>query len=140
MIDWEEAKNHIIKTTIDKEKAKSLYLMLKERKEAIKFLDPSRFTSIVVEDYYEIIKEYLTALMALDGCKSLSHEVLISYLKKFYKEFLEHEIIFIDEMRKLRNKINYDGFRIKPQYWELNKDNILKIIGKLDKILERKLK
>jgi len=140
MIEWEEAKSQIIRTTADKEKAKSLYLMLKERKEAVKFLDPFKFTSIVVEDYYEIIKECLTALMALDGYKSLSHEVLIAYLKRFYKEFSEHEILFIDEMRKLRNKINYDGFKVKPQYLEFNKESILKIIEKLDKILEMKLK
>ena len=94
MIEWEEAKNQVIKTAADEEKAKSLYLMLKERKEAVKFLDPLKFTSIVVEDYYEVIKESLTALMALDGCKTLSHEVLISYLKRFYKEFSEHEIVF----------------------------------------------
>lgn len=140
MIEWDEAKNQIIKTAIDNEKAKSLYLMLKERKEAVKFLDPLRFTSIVVEDYYEIIKESITALMAFDGYKTLSHEVLISYLKRFHKDFTEHEIIFIDEMRKLRNKINYDGFKVKPQYWELNKSNILSIVEKLDKILEGKLK
>ena len=140
MIEWEEARNQVIKTAIDKEKAKSLYLMLKERKEAVKFLEPLRFTSIVIENYYEIIKESLTALMALDGYKSLSHEILISYLKRFHKEFLEHEIVFIDEMRKLRNKINYDGFKVRPQYYEINKENILKIIEKLDKILERKLK
>ena len=65
---------------------------------------------------------------------------MISYLKKFHKEFLEHEIVFIDEMRKLRNKINYDGFKVRPQYYEMNKESILKIIEKLDKILERKLK
>lgn len=140
MIEWEEAKNQIIKTAIDKEKAKSLYLMLKDRKEAVKLLDSSRFTSIVVEDYYEIIKESITALMALEGYKSLSHEVLISYLKEFYKEFPENDIIFIDEMRKLRNRINYDGFKVKPQYLELNKNNILHIIEKLDKILGMKLK
>ncbi len=140
MIEWEEAKNNIIKTAIDKEKAKSLYLMLKERKEAVKFLDPLRFTSIIIEDYYEIIKECITALMSIDGLKTLSHEVLVAYLKKSYGEFSEHEILFIDEMRKLRNKINYDGLKVKPQYWELNKNNILKIIEKLDKILERGLK
>ena len=140
MIEWEEARNQVIKTAIDKEKAKSLYLKLKERKEAVKFLEPLRFTSIVIENYYEIIKESLTALMALDGYKSLSHEILISYLKKLHKEFLEHEVVFIDEMRKLRNKINYDGFKVRPQYYEMNKENILKIIEKLDKILERKLK
>jgi len=66
--------------------------------------------------------------------------VLIAYLKRFYKEFSEHEILFIDEMRKLRNKINYDGFKVKPQYLEFNKESILKIIEKLDKILEMKLK
>jgi hypothetical protein len=140
MIEWEEAKNQLIRTSIDKEKAKSFYLMLKERREAVKFLDPIRFTSMVVEQYYEIIKEYLTALMALDGYKSLSHEVLVAFLKKFYKEFSEQEILFIDGMRKLRNRINYDGFKVKPQYWEMNKDAILKIIENLNKILERKLK
>ena len=45
-----------------------------------KELDP-KYTSIIVEGYYEIIKELIISLMYLKGYKSENHECLISYLK-----------------------------------------------------------
>jgi hypothetical protein len=99
-----------------------------------------KFPSLVVEDYYEIIKEAITALMAIEGYKTLSHKALISYLREFFPQFSYSEIFLIDELRKLRNKIAYKGFFITQDFLMRNEENIRKIIDKLLNILEDKLK
>lgn len=75
--------------------------------------------------------------MAIDGYKTLSHETLVAYLKEFYKEFAEHEIIFIDQLRQLRNKIVYKGFFVEKSYLDRNENRIKEIVAKLRKLLER---
>lgn len=62
----------------------------------------------ILTDSYDTLRELIEAKLALDGYKSYSHEATILYLKKF-KEFANKEIIFLDELRKLRNKIKYYG-------------------------------
>ena len=140
MKEWQDSSQDVTRTFKDKGKAKSLFNMLKEREESMKSFDAVRFPSLSVESYYEIIKEAITALMAVDGYKTLSHEVLVGYLKYFHKEFSEYEITFIVNLRKIRNRINYDGFNVPKQYLDINKQEILAIIAKLKNILESKLK
>ncbi len=55
--------------------------------ERIKLQNRKRMTALIISDYYEIIKELLTALLLLDGYKTLSHKDLIDYIEKNYKEF-----------------------------------------------------
>lgn len=140
MIEWNENHEDVRKISKDFELAKSLLKMIEEREKVVKQIDPTKFTSIVVESYYEIVKEAISALMALDGFKTLSHEILVGYLKYFYKEFSDYEISFIDDLRKLRNNINYRGFFVKYDYLERNKETINKIIIKLKNILNKKLR
>ena len=140
MIEWDERHEDVRKVSKDIELARSLLKMVEEREDAIKNIDPLKFTSIVIESYYEIIKEVITALMAMDGYKTLSHEILIGYLKHFYKEFSDYEINFIDNLRKLRNSINYRGFFVKSDYWQRNRDTIFQIVMKLKNILKKELK
>ena len=85
-------------------RADSLKKMSEERLEDIK---SETKTYKIIEEYYEIIKELITALMYADGFKTLSHKSLIYYLEKNYKEFDKGEIILIDGLRKLRNNITY---------------------------------
>jgi hypothetical protein len=82
MIDEE-----IRKVRPNKEIAKSIFKMIKIRLEELETKYRMKFPSIVVEDYYEIIKEAITALMAIDGYKTLSHKALISYLREFFPQF-----------------------------------------------------
>ena len=70
--------------------------------------------ALIISDYYEIIKEMITAILLLDGCKTLSHKDLIDYLKENYKEITSHELSLLDELRVLRNRIAYEGFFIEP--------------------------
>ena len=138
MKTWEESQKDVNKVRSDKEMAKSLLKMMATRLKAVESLD-KEFTSIIVEGYYEIIKEGITALMAIDGYKTLSHEALIAYLKEFYKEFHEHEIRFIDQLRHLRNKIVYKGFFVQKDYLERNEKQMKEIVAKLKEVIQNKL-
>lgn len=142
MKEWREIKDEVREVIKDKEIAESLSKTVDIRFEAIKVLiekDLEKFTSVIVEGYYEIIKEILTALIAIDGYKTTSHEALIIYLKEFYKNFDDYEINFIDDLRKIRNKIDYKGFSLNPEYLKRNNLEIQNIINKLKTILKEKL-
>src|SRR3989344_9685773 len=128
MRDWDENINEVGKISKDKEKAKSLLKLIKLREENIKRINKKEFTTLLVEDYYEIIKELITAIMSADGYKTLSHELLIGYIDKFYKEFSKFEINTMDQLRKIRNDIAYRGLIISTEYLDRNEEIILKII------------
>jgi len=137
---WEESDEEVRRISPDKEIAKSIEEMIKVRLKALEVKDKKEFASLVVEDYYEIIKESITALMAVDGYKTLSHEVLVGFLKNFYRQFTEEEIFLIDQLRILRNKIAYKGFFINYDYLKRNEPKIKPIILKLTKTLNEKIK
>ncbi len=109
------------------------------RADALQSLDEKRYASIIVEGYYEVIKELLTALMCLDGYKTNSHEALIAYLHKFYAEFDDYEIDFMDTLRRIRNKIDYAGFSVNPNFLERNGLEISSIIKRLQDLVRTKL-
>jgi len=113
--------------------------MIEIRMKALELKNRKEFASLIVEDYYEILKEAITALMAVDGYKTLSHEVLIGYLKEFFPQFSEEEILLSDQLRQLRNKIAYKGFFVNPNFLERNEAKIKGIVLKAKKILEEKL-
>ena len=140
MKSWEEIEKDIREVAKDLEMAESLLKMMSVRLNSIKKLNLEEETSLIVEGYYEVIKEAVTAIMAIDGKKTISHEALIIYLNKFYKEFDDYEISFVDELRKLRNKINYKGFFVNKNYLERNDLEIRNIIKKLMNIIKEKLK
>ncbi len=129
----------LIKITPDKERARSILKMVRLIEERIKIQDRKRMTALILSDYYEIIKQLLTALLLLDGYKTLSHKELVEYIRKNYKDFREHEIFFIDELRSKRNKIVYEGLFIEESYLNRNEVLIKKIIKKLRKIIKEKL-
>ena len=119
-------------------KAKSL-LDLVELREKVLATMGKEFTTLIVEGYYELIKELITAIAAIDGYKILSHELLVGYLAKFYNEILQAEIYLIDQLRKTRNDIAYRGVMIKPEYLARNKESIASIINKLKQLTLKKL-
>ena len=137
MKSWKESQVRIVKK--DFEMAKSILKMIEVRTKASEILTSDEFISLKLEGYYEVIKETITALMAVGGYKTLSHEVLVSYLKEFYTEFSESEISLIDQIRRLRNKIAYKGFFIDKDYLDRNEIKIKSIIEKLRRTLNSKL-
>jgi hypothetical protein len=77
--------------------------------------------------------------MALDGYKTLSHEVLVAYLKEFYPQFSESEILLVDQLRQLRYKIAYKGFFITHDFLERTEARMKSIVSKIKRILEDRL-
>jgi len=123
----------------DVERAGDLFIMAKERLEIIKILPKDKpYKSI--EEYYEIVKELLTAIMYCDGFKTLSHKKLINYFEEKYDELDELEIKFIDDLRKFRNDIVYYGKKISRNFLINNEEHIKKIIKILILVVEKRLK
>lgn len=139
MKEWEEVKEEVWKARPDKELSRSILKMVDVRLAAIESLNKKEFTSIIVENYYEIVKELISALMSIDGYKTLSHEVLVVYLKQFYKIFTREELFLIDQLRQIRNKIVYRGFFVQEDYLKRNEGSFNLIIEKLRKVIINKL-
>ena len=126
----------------DTERAKSIFRMALEREKSIFSLDKQRFTTIVTENYYEVIKELATSLLFLNGIKAIgenAHKEIIDALKK-YAGFKDEEISVLQDLRLKRNKSMYEGKQINFSYIENNGDLLLKIIDKLKKIVGSKLR
>ena|SRR3989344_156050 len=128
----------LIKITPNKEMAKSILKMAALIEERIKLEDKENMTSLIISDYYEIIKELITAILLLDGYKTLSHKDLIDYLKEKYLEFSQNEISVLHKIRTLRNRIVYEGFLIESHYLNRNEDLFKLVIEKLKKIIKGK--
>jgi hypothetical protein len=132
----------IIKTAPDREKAKSILKMVETTLEMIDTIDPKKFTSHVVKEYYEVIRELITVILLLDGYKTHgegAHKKLIEYMEKNYGEFRGHEISLIDDLRVVRNKIAYNGFFVTDDYLDRKRQEILTLIDKLRIIIYKKL-
>lgn len=128
----------IFRITKDKERAKDLFDISKTRLEIIKIL-PRDKTFKIVEEYYEIIKELLTAIMYTDGYKTLSHIKLIEYFSDNYKDLAQNEIKIIDILRKFRIGIVYYGQKVSQDFIINNEDIIKRIINVLSNIVRKKI-
>lgn len=95
--------------------------------------------ALIITDYYEIIKELITAILLTDGYKTLSHRDLLDYLKDEYPQFDENDMSNLNDLRILRNRVAYEGFFIEPSYLNRNENLFKSIIKKLKSILSIKL-
>lgn len=130
----------LIKIQPDKERARSLIKLARLRYEKVKTFDKEKESSLILEGYYETAKELITAILFIDGYKTLSHKDLIEYLSlNLRKDFSELDINLLDQMRKLRNNVVYYGVFIEPSYIRRNSEYISKIISKLFVICEKRL-
>lgn len=129
----------LIKITSDKEKARSILKMVALIEKRIKQQDRENMAALIITDYYEIIKELITAILLIDGYKTLSHKDLFEYLNSKYSEFSTHEISALNDLRILRNRVTYEGFFIELSYLNRNENFFKKIIQKLRSLIEKKL-
>ena len=90
MVDF-KMEDEIFKISKDKERAKDLFEMAKERLELLKLI-PKDKSYKIIEEYYEIIKELLTAIMYLDGYKTLSHIKLIEYFPQTTENLMKSRL------------------------------------------------
>ena len=123
----------------DKEKVKSLLKLIEERE---KFLELDiKFPTIIVETYYEIIKELSVASLLLDGLKAIgedAHKEMLDYLIN-YNEFSASDVVLLQDLRKKRNKSMYEGKQIEPNYLENKEQKFKKIISKLKNNIKTRL-
>jgi hypothetical protein len=137
----------LIRITPDKERTKSLLETVAVRLDAIRLLqrtDSRKFSSKIVEEYYECVLELITAIMSIDGFKTRSdapgsHVAAIEYLHENYKELEESETGLIDDLRKKRVGITYYGRHVREDYIEANRSEIESIMEKLKAIAIKKL-
>ena len=127
---------HIKKVETDYERIKSIIKMCRIRLKITKKIIVDKETaSIIAADYYEIIKELLTALLLKKGLKSNNHECLISFFKYSYPKY-EYEAQAIHQLKNIRNRVSYEGIFVKKEYIETNKLEIEHIIDLLNKLVE----
>jgi hypothetical protein len=116
--------------TPDKRLARSLVRNAEERERALAQLNPEEFSTTLAEGRYELLKELVTALMALEGYKPETHESLALYLLS-RGDFSPKETEFLDELRKVRNNISYRGYRVTPDYLRRREALIRQLTEKL---------
>lgn len=135
IMDFENCKKEFIKNVDkDTEKIKSMVKMAElELTMVSKIKINNNTSSKIAKDYYEIIKELLTALLLSHGLKSSNHECLISFLKAKYAQY-EYEAKIIHELKNIRNRVSYDGFFVDADYITKNNmefKHIIEVIKKL---------
>jgi uncharacterized protein (UPF0332 family) len=143
MMQWDKciAEKTIRETEPDKERVRNMLKMIEIRQkfwDSLTVVLDDEFSSLMVEGYYEIIKELLTAYLNLNGLESRNHECLIRYFEKENSD-LNIEAEKIDELRQVRNKIDYRGFFVKKDFFERNQLEYQHIITLLQKKVKEKL-
>ena len=130
----------IFSMTPNPERAQNILKQVAVRLEVLQTLDTSKYATLIIEGQYEVIKELQTALLAIDGYKTLSHTSLIEYLRDSYsKYFTELEIRSIDDLRKIRNRIAYEGFAIDQDVYKRKFPVAKSIITKLTDLVKKRL-
>lgn len=138
----------LIKISPDVERAKSLLDMVIVRLSSAELLfntDVKKFTSKIVEEYYEALFELVTALMALDGYKTRpelpgTHIETLNYLRETYEELTEAEFQLLDELRTKRNGIKYYGKKVRLEYLQERMASMKKTIDILKHLVQKKIK
>ena len=131
-MSWKECtdNNIIIKTPPDEERAAQTLKMANLRLEFWNKKIDNRFVALKVEAYYDIIKELIFTHMYKNGYNCINHLCLIAYLREKIEGF-DFETEKINELRRVRNEINYKGFSVKKDYLERNDLEFKNIIKKL---------
>jgi hypothetical protein len=104
--------------------------------------DTKEYVTLTTKDYYDIIKELMSAIMLLDGFKTHgegAQKIIIEYIMGQYSEFNTLEKVTINDLREKRNKIYYEGLLLPEDYLEKRRRELNSIINKLKLILKNKL-
>ena len=134
-----EKSDEVFKITKDEERAKDLLDMAKERMSIIIKFIPKSVHYRLLEEYYEVAVQLITAIMYADGYKTLSHISLMQYLNR-YNEFSHRELEILDNMRKFRHGAIYYGSKIGGNFFINHENEIKSLVNKLNNMVENKLK
>ena len=131
-MSWKECVDQgiITETQADEERSSQMLQMADLRLEFWDKKVEEKFIALKVEAYYDIIKELIFAHLYKNGYNCTNHLCLIAYLKEKIQDF-DFENQKIDELRKVRNEINYRGLTVKKDYLERNELEFKNIIKRL---------
>ncbi len=138
---WQDCMDYKVKKVRENpEQAKALLELANKRIKSINKRKNDEFPQFLIEDYYETIKELISALLSIQGYKSYSHECLVSFLKEYYPDYLDNfQLHFLDSMRKLRSDIQYRGRNVADGYLKRNDSTIETIIEVLLDLVKKEL-
>lgn len=128
----------MIKIQPDQHKAKSLRLIALETLKRLKETALEKYPTNTLSDYYDITRKLMSSIALLDGVKFKgegTHQKLIDYVCQNHN-LGEQNREFIQQLRDYRNRISYEGFVIKPDFIQRNKEKIEEIINRLNNLIE----
>ena len=119
------------KGTPDIPKIKSL---LQTSNNHLLFLENQKIDEIsagsILVTYYEALREVVEAISLKEGFKVYSHEAFTYFLKEKNENLMS---VKFDNLRKLRNSINYYGEKVNISEVESAKEEINELINNLKK-------
>ncbi|MBI2045520.1 hypothetical protein HYT23_05680 [Candidatus Pacearchaeota archaeon] len=122
----------------DENLAKALFMTAKRDLIFLERTEIDEFSSRkIMVGFYDVLRNLLEAIAALNGFKIYSHEAFTFYLKEIGEETIS---VKFDRLRKIRNRINYYGQLVSVEETEENinemKEIIVFLINKYLKFLE----
>jgi len=129
------------KVTKDKDKAKSLLRMADKSLARLKETNREKFPAQTLRDYYDILRQLMEALAASSGVKSEgrgAHKKLIDWISEEYS-LGESDRNFLQQLRRYRNRIEYEGFAPDYSYLERNQSQIEHLISQFKQKLQDSL-
>ncbi len=105
-------KGLVKKKDIDKNLAKSLIVAAESD---LKFLKRNEIDDVsarkMVSGYYDVLRELLEAMAALNGYKIYSHEAFFYFLEENGEDVMGEKF---NRFRLIRNRVNYYGKTVSP--------------------------
>ena len=136
-MDWKECCTEKIAKSIkpDTNLIKSLIESSKNKIESESKLPMSKITaSSKLSLAYDSLRELLEALATKNGYKIYNHECYTAFLKEIIKRSdIGDEF---DNIRKVRNAVNYYGKKISPKESEMIIARIKNLLNTVSKLLE----
>ena len=126
----------------DKGKAKSIREIIKDRRKFVSTYGDKIYSTVICENYYEIIKELAVAIFLAKGNKFIgqyAHKELFEEMSNLFK-FDSTIISFLEDFRTRRNGSMYYGQPFDKSFLDNHLPKILDIIKKLDMFLDHELK
>ncbi|MBI2148854.1 hypothetical protein HYU23_04185 [Candidatus Woesearchaeota archaeon] len=135
-MDWKEccSKRIVKDIKLDVAMINSLIESSKNKLESESILEMSKITaSSKVSLVYDSLRELLEAIAIKKGYKIYNHECYTAFLKEILKDSNKGDKF--DEIRKIRNDINYYGKKVLPEEAKEVILNIKNLINNLEKCL-----
>ena len=134
-MSWEACtRTFIRKVSPDPEKIASLIeTALARRKFVQSIVVTEKNVSFIIENYYEVLKELLVALLLQHGMRSSNHQCLFTFFSREYGH--DAEVAVIKQLNYLRNRLEYYGEQMEYNYFKENHKSFEHIIDLLLKLV-----